>query len=189
MAILPEDVETKEFVVALRGYDKDEVHDYLKAVADEMRALRAGRITGSADDPLSDLGDHVMEVMRTAHDVARSLQENAKSRADELVRAASEEAATLEKEATRLLEEATRDAEKIREDAEREAVELRQKASMVWGNINVPDEGDSQESRVDARTRAAHDRLAELHEELARLAAASRDLVEVLKAGTSAVSD
>ena len=184
MAILPDDVESKEFVVALRGYDKDEVHEYLKAVADELRALRAGRTTGSPDDPLKDLGDHVMEVIRTAHDVARRLQENAKARSDEVLRAATEAAAAKEKDADWLLEEATKDATRLREEAEREATELRQRAVMVWGQIEVEENGDSPQARLDARMQAAHERLAELHEELGRLASSCRDLVEVLRAGT-----
>src|SRR5256885_8540419 len=35
----PEEIESKEFLVVLRGYDKDEVGSFLRAVADDVRAL------------------------------------------------------------------------------------------------------------------------------------------------------
>lgn len=164
MAILPEDIETKEFVVALRGYDKDEVHDFLKAVAEELREVRAGRPTSYGDDLFRDLGDHVMKLIATAHDVACRLQESAKSQADELIHAAEVEAVA------------------IRNEARQEASKLQKKASKVWGLTPEPPPG-SPEAAHQARLRAAHDRLAELHEELSQLTTSCRDLIEVLRAG------
>ena len=170
MAILPEDVETKEFVVALRGYDKDEVHDFLKAVAEELRSLRAGGSQGADDDHLKDLGEQVARVLATAHDAARRLQEHAESKAAELIHAAEVEAAS------------------IRTEANREANKLRKKASKVWGQVRaLPPEAPpgSPAALQEARLRAAHDRLAELHEEISQLTASCRDLIEVLRAASA----
>ena len=35
----PEEIESKEFLVVLRGYDKDEVGSFLRSVADDVRSL------------------------------------------------------------------------------------------------------------------------------------------------------
>lgn len=244
MAILPEEVETKEFIVALRGYDKDEVHDFLKDVAEELRVLRSGRDTGEAEDPIRKLGDHVTEVIRNADDVARRLREGAKSESDEVIRRAKDESAALRDEAINIREAAERAAAEIRESAERDAAqfweaaneyatevrakanreadelretakrevdalreaasretdelleaalreadELRGKAAKVWGDADLsgdgPDANGNAATGQDGRIRAAHDRLAELHAELDQLATACRDLVEVLRAGSS----
>ena len=37
----PEEIVSREFLVSLRGYDRDEVHAFLEQVADEVRALQA----------------------------------------------------------------------------------------------------------------------------------------------------
>ena len=41
MAITPEEIASKEFLVGLRGYDKDEVRAYLQTVAAAFEALPA----------------------------------------------------------------------------------------------------------------------------------------------------
>lgn len=41
MEIDPDEVATRRFSVALRGYDRDEVARYLESVADSVRALRS----------------------------------------------------------------------------------------------------------------------------------------------------
>ena len=37
MPFTPEEIESKEFLVVLRGYDKEEVGGFLRAVADHIR--------------------------------------------------------------------------------------------------------------------------------------------------------
>jgi DivIVA domain-containing protein len=47
MAVTPEEIEAKEFVVAIRGYDKDEVRAYLRQLAADLRDPDARRGDGS----------------------------------------------------------------------------------------------------------------------------------------------
>src|SRR5918998_1116105 len=42
MALTPEDIQSKTFLVGLRGYDKDEVQTFLDEVATEVRTLLDG---------------------------------------------------------------------------------------------------------------------------------------------------
>src|SRR5947208_14833413 len=49
--VSPEEIESKEFLVVLRGYDKDEVGSFLRAVADDVRALNAQLTEGGGAAP------------------------------------------------------------------------------------------------------------------------------------------
>ena len=42
MALTPEDIESKKFLVGLRGYDKDEVTAFLQEVATDYRSALDG---------------------------------------------------------------------------------------------------------------------------------------------------
>ena len=39
MPFSPEEIESKEFLITLRGYDKDEVQAFLRAVAADYRGI------------------------------------------------------------------------------------------------------------------------------------------------------
>jgi DivIVA domain-containing protein len=41
--VRPEDIESKEFLVSLRGYDKEQVREFLREVAAEYRKLAASQ--------------------------------------------------------------------------------------------------------------------------------------------------
>jgi len=47
----PDDIESQEFLTAVRGYDKEAVRRFLKAVADQMRADDVPHDPGRDDDP------------------------------------------------------------------------------------------------------------------------------------------
>ena len=60
MALTPEEIEAKKFLVGLRGYDKEEVTTFLGEVAGDYRSALAGGGNGSAPaaaesaDPVED---------------------------------------------------------------------------------------------------------------------------------------
>jgi DivIVA domain-containing protein len=53
----PEEIENREFLVSLRGYDREEVHAFLSLVADEMRELQSGAGGGPAATERSGVGE------------------------------------------------------------------------------------------------------------------------------------
>jgi DivIVA domain-containing protein len=59
MPASPEELESERFLVALRGYDKDEVDAFLKEVATDQRQLlqRLEKASHTAADPAADLLD------------------------------------------------------------------------------------------------------------------------------------
>jgi DivIVA domain-containing protein len=77
VALTPDDVESKEFVRVLRGYDPAEVATFLRVVAAEMRRRDqvVQAIEGVASGPLA---DEVVAVLKTAYEAAQSHSRPAK---------------------------------------------------------------------------------------------------------------
>jgi DivIVA domain-containing protein len=133
----PEEIESKEFLITLRGYDKDEVNAFLRAVAADYRAVMS-----SAPDPSAPragyeaLGEEISTVLSTAKTSADQMRRRAEEEASSLRRRAEDESSQLRDAATRaakrLTEEAERHAVQVRASAEREATErLRETARRV----------------------------------------------------------
>jgi DivIVA domain-containing protein len=124
----PEEIESKEFLITLRGYDKDEVQAFLRAVAADYRSLgdtsrAAAPVTSS--NPFESLGEEVGTVLKVARESANALRQKAEDEASAARRRAEEESAALRNAASaaakRLTEEAERHAIEVRAAAEREA--------------------------------------------------------------------
>ncbi|HUQ38583.1 MAG TPA: DivIVA domain-containing protein [Acidimicrobiales bacterium] len=115
MGIVAEEIAGKQFIVGLRGYDRDEVQAFLRAVAEEVRRLHVELQTARIPSPDSPeaLGTQVAAVMRAAQDQARELREAAIVEADAL----RAEAEAAKAEATRVLEEAQAEAAALLDEA------------------------------------------------------------------------
>jgi len=125
MPLSPEDIEGTHFLVALRGYDKDQVDAFLKEVAAEHRSLlrrvQHVRDRREGDDPFDKLVEQVETVARAAITAAEKIEAGARSEAAELRRRAEAEAEAVRAEAEMLRAEAA----DLRTRAEAEAETLR----------------------------------------------------------------
>lgn len=130
MSFSPEEIKSRDFLVALRGYDKLEVETFLQEVADqyaefmeELEQARQGSTSASlpAADPFADLGDHVASVMRAATEAANQRQSESEREAASIRTAAREEAEHAAAEARQELDAAS----ELRAEAERESAQLR----------------------------------------------------------------
>ncbi|HVL04316.1 MAG TPA: DivIVA domain-containing protein, partial [Acidimicrobiales bacterium] len=130
MPLSPEEIQNRDFLVALRGYDKHEVETFLQDVADqyaelmeELALARQGGVSASpsAADPFADLGDHVASVMRAATEAANQRQSDTEREAASILAAAREDAEHAAAEARLELDAAS----ELRAEAEREAAHLR----------------------------------------------------------------
>ena len=112
----PEEIETASFTIGLRGYDKQEVEDYLVAVADHIRLL--SDVSRSA---YVDLGEEMGELLQHARDSA-----------DEMTRKAQEEATALkaevDAEATNTRREADEYRQRAKDDVGEEVKRIREGA-------------------------------------------------------------
>lgn len=140
MPFSPEEIESKEFLITLRGYDKDEVQAFLRAVAADYRGVVEGARTAApvstGSNPFESLGEEVGTVLKVARESANALRQKAEDEAAATRRRAEEESAALRNAASaaakRLTEEAERHAIEVRAHAERDAGErLRETARRV----------------------------------------------------------
>ena len=164
--VTPEEIEHKEFVAAMRGFDRDEVTAYLRAVAEEVRALQA-RVDSPPErvaaapvvDLESQIGTQVAEILRSARAAAESTSEEtarelAAQRAD-----AERYAAGLRGEAARVLDEAKATAADLVARARAEADDIVQEALL-------------RQERVEAANQSALGVLGQADRQLADLRAA-----------------
>jgi len=112
----PEEIETASFTIGLRGYDKQEVEDYLVAVADHIRLI--SDVSRSA---YVDLGEEMGDLLQHARDSA-----------DEMTRTAQEEATALraevDSEATDKRREADEYRQRAKDDVDEEVKRIREGA-------------------------------------------------------------
>ncbi|MGZ5289897.1 MAG: DivIVA domain-containing protein [Actinomycetota bacterium] len=134
LPLLPsaEQIRRREFASVRRGYDPDQVRDYLGAVATQVETLeqdlREARLTAETTvpapaatatapapktDPYEELGKRIAGLVATADQEAIRLVDEAKT------------------ESSRILQEARTDADRIRTDAQSHAEEVRQQAADV----------------------------------------------------------
>ncbi|MCU1448651.1 MAG: DivIVA protein, partial [Acidimicrobiales bacterium] len=88
MPLTPEDIEKKEFMIELRGYDKSQVHSFLKQVAADYREAREGG--GGGQDPIDGLTASLANILRGAMDEAAAIVAGARLEADKIMRSAAE---------------------------------------------------------------------------------------------------
>ena len=127
----PEEIQNHDFLVGLRGYDKDEVRAFLAEVAAEHAALLAaveqGRTEAAAppapapaapaEDDFESIGAGVAAILRTAKEQAAQITGDAQSRA-----------AALRDEAEKVRHDAQESAQALREKAQADVDGLRQQA-------------------------------------------------------------
>jgi len=112
MALSPEDIESKEFIVSLRGYDKDDVRAFLKEVAGEFRNV--GSAQAAEPDPVDRVTRQLGAVLRAAMEESDLIVAEARrelEEADGIRRQAREEAAAIRQQAEEYAEQVRAEAD------------------------------------------------------------------------------
>lgn len=173
MSFSPEEIRSRDFLVALRGYDKIEVETFLRDVASQHADLLAevalargeGRSESvPATDLFADLGDQVAYVMRAAAEAAAQLQTETEREAASMRAVAREEAGRAAAEARLELDAAS----EMRAEAEREAAQVRAAAREEadrTGNEARQVLEAAQEARSTVEREAAELRESSIHHE------------------------
>lgn len=130
-AFSPEEVENATFSGSLRGYDKDEVDAFLKAVASDLRESekRSAALYETLGEEMGDLLQHARDsadrMVSEAQTEAQRLREEAQADATRMRTEAADEARTTkeasEASAAHTIDEANKSAEETRARAERDA--------------------------------------------------------------------
>lgn len=164
-----EQIRRREFATVRRGYDPDQVRDYLYAVAEQLESLEReahdaqrpveapaaveARPATPAPDPYETFAKKMAGLLATADREAERLVEEAKS------------------ESGRIVEEARADADRIRVDAQARAEEARAEGRRLLDEARA--EADRALSGLAVRRQVLVDQLQTMQE---RLLSAAKDL-------------
>jgi DivIVA domain-containing protein len=106
--LTPEEIQSREFLVSLRGYDRDEVHAFLDRVAEHVRELQgrlggpesgAGPVPAAAEqagdtaEMFAKIGQETHRILEAAHEAGAAIKRTARQEADRDLQAARAEAA------------------------------------------------------------------------------------------------
>jgi DivIVA domain-containing protein len=208
MPFAPHEIENKRFVVALRGYQQDEVEAFLRAVAADYRAVLDASPDADADAIRAAARAEAAEMIRTAEATVAELRralpsrDDAEREAEQIRAAARAEAAQMirtaeatiaelrralpsredaEREAERIREAARADAEQIRASAHAQAnvAELRLAAQAHARELREAAEAEAEEIRTAAEREAHEIRDAAIREAEAAYAEITRQAEEL----------
>ncbi|MGH2530600.1 MAG: DivIVA domain-containing protein [Actinomycetota bacterium] len=131
--LAPEQIRRREFVTTRRGYDSDQVRDYLEQIAsqiEDMEAmLREARLEAEAalvagatkTDPYEELGRRIEGVLRSADQEADRIRREVRDEAQRVLREARADADRIRLDAQIRAGEATEQAERALRDARQRA--------------------------------------------------------------------
>lgn len=157
MPLTPEDFEGREFLVTLRGYDRDEVQAFLEEAARDYRAaLKAA--SNAREDPFENLGREVGSVLQAAQESAAKIRAEAEAEAQAMRDQAQREIAVI-------TENTASAAKQLREEAERYAAEIRSKADAEL--LDIEKGSGERLQRVKMIQSELRDHLAELEKMVA----------------------
>ncbi|HZP90084.1 MAG TPA: DivIVA domain-containing protein [Actinomycetota bacterium] len=163
----PEQIRRREFVTTRRGYDQDQVRDYLDQVATQVERMQemlrqarreaenavAARSNAASGDPYEQFAARLGGLIRAAEDEAERIRREARD------------------EAERVLREARADADRIRLDAQSKAEEARESAERALREAR--EAADRTIAGLDLRRNALMEQLTSMQE---RLLTAAREL-------------
>jgi len=136
MPFAPHEIENKKFVVALRGYQTDEVDAFLRAVAADYKAVVERAKNGERPQPAPASPELVVDIERFW-----SAREVADQEAGEIRAAAEQEAAEIrakaEREATELRAAVNTEAEACYAEIARQASELQEVERRVREELHA----------------------------------------------------
>ena len=174
LPLLPssEQIRRREFATIRRGYDPEQVRQYLTHIAVQVETLegelREARLRPAADD-------RVMEVSESEPQPVEDPYERFAATVSDVLRAADEHAEQVLKaaldEATRVMGEARSEADRIRVDAQARAEEARQEGSEILTHAKV--ESKRVLSSLTARRETLVEQLAQMQ---SRLLGVAREL-------------
>src|SRR5690554_7193413 len=145
MALTPMDIHNKEFPVRMRGYDQDEVNDYLDQIIKEYEMLlkqkkETDNKLSLAEEKLANydqMHDSLNKSILVAQEAADRLKLNAEKEADMIAKEANNEAANLKHEAENNADELLKDAVTKARKIEHETEELRKQSRIFRQRLQL----------------------------------------------------
>lgn len=122
----PEEIEKHEFLVSLRGYDREEVDSFMRQVAEEVRKLQQEMASAPASpaetstapgpsDGYKKVGEETSSILLAAEQVGEDIKKKAQREAAELLSDARRESGSVSREAAASKQAAEADLKKLGE--------------------------------------------------------------------------
>jgi cell division initiation protein len=127
MSLTPMDIHNKEFARGFRGYNEDEVDQFLDKIVDEFEKLYKENI--EQKDKISALGDQISQY-RTMENTLKETLVTAQKTADEVT-------ALAQKKAELILKEAEEQARRIIESANSNVVEIKKEYQEAKKQVQI----------------------------------------------------
>lgn len=145
MALTPLDIHNKEFPVKMRGYDQDEVNDYLDQIIKDYEMLlkqkkEAEKKLSFAEEKLENydqMHDSLNKSILVAQDAADRLKKNAEKEAEMITKEAKTEAGNVQHEAESHADELLKDAVYKARRIEQETEELRKQSRIFRQRLQL----------------------------------------------------
>jgi cell division initiation protein len=129
-----ERVRNREFPVALRGYDRRAVDEYVGEVAQLVAELEATQLRESViQKALDEVGQQTSAILQRANESADEIAARSRSQAEGRLQRAEREAEVVRSEADEYARQVAADVERTREDRLRLIEDLRRLAEEVLG--------------------------------------------------------
>jgi cell division initiation protein len=156
-----ERVREVHFPVALRGYDREAVDNYVAKVAQIVAELEATQLRENVvQRALEEVGEQTSAILQRAHESADEMAAQSRARAEGRMQRAERESDEMRRDADRYAEEVLADTKRLREDRKRLIEDIRQFADEV---LAIADDAlerlpePEPEAEADAQTDTAGD--------------------------------
>ena len=188
MAIRPTDIRRKEFKAGIRGYDANQVDDFLDAVADEFErtfsenqrlAEEIANLRGRLEQ-FEQLEDSIRAAIVHAEQVSRDLRQNANREAELIVREANERAHRILADSSGRVERVQESYEALRQAKQAFANDFRHLLKSYLAVMDNVDVATAKEIESSLRDRLDLESVAAAHEaaETRRLERESQERAE-----------
>ena len=170
------DLRNVRFSGSMRGYDRDEVDQYVNRVNQVIAELQITSAPEAAiRHALDQVADETKGLLARAHETAEEITRRSRTEAHDRVERA-------EQEAQQLRETSEREAHEQREEAAREAREVREAAAQEAREVREASQREARETReaAEARVRELEADAQAVLEERARLIGEMREVVSRL---------
>lgn len=144
----PEQIENKEFLIGLRGYDRDEVDRFLKQVAEEVRKLQpAADLASAPAEPqearslYEQVGQETSRILLAAEEAGNEIKEAAKTEAASLMtdaRARAEEIDRVARERQSVSEDYLKRLEEARGVLATQLVDVGRRLEETVSRLQMP---------------------------------------------------
>src|SRR3954467_462534 len=129
-----DEIASRTFPVAMRGYDRAAVDAFLQEVVQMITDLESRQSQDSVvQRAIAEVGEETAGILQRAHETAEEIAARSRSQAEGRIQRAEREAAEVRRDADRYAKEVQADTARLREERQRLIEEIRRFADEVLG--------------------------------------------------------